>query len=48
MPVEDEAAIPEKNQGGKIYYRSEEEFIGTNPSEEKNIRGETGSDSPSL
>lgn len=47
MPVEDQAVIAEENQGEEIYYRSEEEFIGANPNEEKNIRG-AGNDSPSL
>lgn len=46
MPVE-EKAVTEEEQGEKIYYRSEEEFIGGNPNEKKNIR-ETGRDSPSL
>lgn len=47
MPVEDRADIPEENQPDQAFYRSEEEFIGANPNEEKSIR-ETGSDSPSL
>lgn len=47
MPVEDRADIPEEKQPDQALYRSEEEFIGANPNEEKNIR-ETGSDSPSL
>lgn len=47
MPVEDEATISEQEQGEKIYYRSEEEFIGPNPNDKNSIRS-TGSDSPSL
>ena len=47
MPVEDRADIPEEKQPDQALHRSEEEFIGANPNEEKNIR-ETGSDSPSL
>lgn len=48
MPVEEgDAAISEQDQGEQIYYRSEEEFIGSNPNDENNIRG-TGSDSKSL
>lgn len=47
MPVEDEADISEQDQGEQVYYRSEEEFVGENPNEERNIK-ETGSDSASL
>jgi signal peptidase II len=47
MPVEDEVVISEKDQGEQIYYRSDEEYVGTNPNKENNIRG-AGSDSPSL
>lgn len=48
MPVEeDQAVLSGQEQGEQVYYRSEEEFIGANPNEEKNIRG-TGSDSTSL
>jgi signal peptidase II len=47
MPIEDEAEISEQDQGEHTFYRSEEEFIGANTNEEKNIR-ETGSDTPSL
>lgn len=47
MPVDDRADVTEQDQGEEIYYRSEEEYIGANPNEDRNIR-ETGSDSSSL
>lgn len=47
MPVENEVVISEQDQGEQIYYRSEEEYVGANPNEDRNIKG-AGSDSPSL
>lgn len=50
MPAEDEIDSKKKTDNKEIYYRSEEEFIGVNTSEERKISGdtETGNEPPSL